>query len=513
VDVSTYVRLYDQQWDDLMESDSESGSPLVDYKQGSIGTTWTISLKAVEARNKNAANLLRLWAFLDNKDVWFGLLHSAVARNKDWPQWLVDVACDEAKFLDAARLLLRYSMIESQESEPGSYIMHPVVHRWTAHIQNSREKREHIPLAVTVVGLSAPARMTKGYWVFGRRLLGHMGSCSYWIQRLRGDDRSMPMAFFLAIHMLGQLYRIHGRLEEAESMYRRALQGQEKTVGLEDRSTLRTVNALGTVYRDQGQLERAEALYTRVLWCKEKLLGPDHSSTLAAVNNLGLLYVDLGRLDQAEALLTRALQGQEKTLGLNDISTLGTVNALGSLCKKQGQLERAGALYTRGLRGTEKILGPDHPSTLKTVHTLGAFFAYQGRVEQAEALFTRALGGREKVLGVHHPSTVNTVISLGDLYLDHGRLEQAEALLTRALGGEGKIFGPDHPSTLHVVYNLGLLYKKQGRLEEAEVMSRRARSGFQKAEGPPDPRREHSLEMLHSPKGTPFSFVQRYESV
>ena len=59
VDTSTYVRLYKQQWDDLMRSDGESGSPLVDYEQGSVGTTWTVSFKAVEARNKNAANLLR----------------------------------------------------------------------------------------------------------------------------------------------------------------------------------------------------------------------------------------------------------------------------------------------------------------------------------------------------------------------------------------------------------------------------------------------------------------------
>ena len=43
-----------------MRYDGESGSPLVDYEQGSVATTWTVSFKAVEARNKNAANLVRL---------------------------------------------------------------------------------------------------------------------------------------------------------------------------------------------------------------------------------------------------------------------------------------------------------------------------------------------------------------------------------------------------------------------------------------------------------------------
>ncbi|SRR6266536_1686633 len=41
LDTTSYVRLYKEQWDDLMRSDGESGSPLVDYEQRSIGTTWT----------------------------------------------------------------------------------------------------------------------------------------------------------------------------------------------------------------------------------------------------------------------------------------------------------------------------------------------------------------------------------------------------------------------------------------------------------------------------------------
>ena len=39
LDTASYVRLYKQQWDDLMGSDGESGSPLVDYEQGSVATT------------------------------------------------------------------------------------------------------------------------------------------------------------------------------------------------------------------------------------------------------------------------------------------------------------------------------------------------------------------------------------------------------------------------------------------------------------------------------------------
>ncbi|KAL1835370.1 hypothetical protein VTJ49DRAFT_6917 [Mycothermus thermophilus] len=126
LDTASYVRLYKQQWDDLMGSDGELGSPLVDYEQGSVATTWTVSFKAIEAKNEDAANLLRLWAFVDNRDLWHGLLQAAADGGEQWPRWLCDVAGNKVQYLNAVRLLLRYSMIESQESMQESYMMHPV---------------------------------------------------------------------------------------------------------------------------------------------------------------------------------------------------------------------------------------------------------------------------------------------------------------------------------------------------------------------------------------------------
>ena len=188
LDTATYVRLYKEQWDDLMSPDRRPELPLVDYEQGSIGTTWTISFRAIEGGNASAAKLLRLWAFLDNKDLWYGLLQQAVSGREDWPGWLRGVASDEVKFLDAARLLLRYSMIETQESLPNSYVMHPVVHRWTSHIQDGGEKMEYVRLAVMVIGSSVPMNTTDAYWTLQRRLLPHAEQCSWWM----GMSRKYP---------------------------------------------------------------------------------------------------------------------------------------------------------------------------------------------------------------------------------------------------------------------------------------------------------------------------------
>jgi tetratricopeptide (TPR) repeat protein len=273
-----------------MRCDGESGSPLVDYEQGSVGTTWTVSFKAVEAKNKNAANLLRLWAFVDSRDLWRGLLQAAADGGEQWPGWLREIAGSEVRYLDAARLLLRYSMIEAGESVRGSYMMHPVVHRWASHIQDGTANRGVLRLAVMAVGSSVPSSTSKDYWVVQRRLLPHAERCSWWIGEIyRGGRRFDDITTIDAMHMLGLLYADQGRLTEAESMYQRALEGYEKALGRDHTSTLSTVNNLGLLYADQGRLTEAESMYRRALSGFQTALGPSHWKSQLVMRNMDSL--------------------------------------------------------------------------------------------------------------------------------------------------------------------------------------------------------------------------------
>jgi tetratricopeptide (TPR) repeat protein len=63
-----------------------------------------------------------------------------------------------------------------------------------------------------------------------------------------------------ACHQLGLLYWNQGKLAEAEQMYQRVLQWEEKALGTEHTSTLNTVNNMGSLYKDQGQLAEAEKM-------------------------------------------------------------------------------------------------------------------------------------------------------------------------------------------------------------------------------------------------------------
>jgi tetratricopeptide (TPR) repeat protein len=432
LDFPSYIRYYRQQWKDLMESHDRFGFPLLDYQERSVWTTWTISFNTIKAKDKTATNLLLLWAFLDNKDLWHGLLRPATVPADHWPEWLQVIAANELKFVEAAKLLQNYSMTERLENLK-SYTTHSVVHRWASYIQDNDQRKEFMRLAVMVVGFSVPEVTTEEYWILQRRLLPHASSCSHWITEFelcrRGEhldkkSTSVKKIYVVldATHWLGYLYANQGKLKEAEEMYQRALKGYEKALGRDHTSTLDTVNNLGNLYSDQGKLEEAEEMYQRALKGYERALGRDHTSTLGTVNNLGGLYRNQGKLEEAEGMYQRALSGKEKALGRDHTSTLSTVNNLGNLYSDQGKLLEAEEMYQRALKGYERALGRDHTSTLGTVNNLGLLYSDQGKLKEAEEMFSRALVGFQTLLGPSHPKCELIIKAIHSLHQSQGNI-------------------------------------------------------------------------------------------
>lgn len=490
-----------------MESHDERHMPLRSYSNGSVATTWMISYTAVRARNEAAANLLLLWAHLDNKSLWHGLLAAASQKSGiaalRTSTWLKEIALSEIEFIKAIQILRNYSLVEEMEDQTG-YATHPVVHQWALHIQDDDQRAALSCVAIITVGLAVPMSDTKKYWETQMRLLPHAEQCEKIIkkvtkdrfekQRLYGQEdeerTEEKRTLLLAVHSLGNLYRDRGKQAKAENMYVQALEGREKTLGAEDTSTLQTVNNLGNLYREQGNLEKAETMHMRALQEYNKALGEEDASTLQTVNNLGALYRDQGKLDKAERMYVQALEGREKTLGAEDTSTLQTVNSLGLLYADQGKLDKAEIMYMRALEGYKNKLGVEHTSTLNILNNLGLLYVDQGKLVEAEKVFVQALEGYEKALGAEHMSTLNTVGNLGLLYADQGKLDKAEDMYIRALKGKETALGRDHTSTLGIVNNFGVLYRRQGKLDKAKEMYHWALEGYKKSLGP-----DHTLTL------------------
>jgi len=153
---SDYLRLYKESWARLMETSPELSS----YEERTLYSTRQISLNSIKQRNPLSADLLRLWAYFDNQDLWFELLRHGDSED---PEWLRELTKDELSFDSAVRVLSNHGLVEvatsSQESlESKGYSIHGCVHSWTIHALNQAWDYDLARLAVKVVGAHVPGK-------------------------------------------------------------------------------------------------------------------------------------------------------------------------------------------------------------------------------------------------------------------------------------------------------------------------------------------------------------------
>ena len=302
-DVTGYVKFYHQTWSALWESNKS----LRDYPNRNILTTWTLSYLEMEKACPNAAQMLQLWSFFDHNDLWYELiaaplLHKNVSE-AELPGWYVQSTGSLTEFTSIIQVLLNYSLAQPHEM-PSAYSVHPVVHKWCYHRILKNKNMIH-RLGLVILGSAIPICIDPNFWVEGRRLSSHCNQLSKHIEGFSDmsyGQKNEEKFVLNSYHKLGHLYYHQDRLQKAEAMYQRALEGHEKARGPDHTSTLRAVDNLGNLYRYQGKLQEAEAMYQRALEGYEKTRGPDHMSTLDTVNNLGNLYCDQGKLQEAEAM-------------------------------------------------------------------------------------------------------------------------------------------------------------------------------------------------------------------
>ena len=462
-----------------------------EYDYRSVYTTWNVSFECVKQKNDDAANMLLLWSYLDNKDIWYSLFNNEqnwnLGRWSTLPQWFERVMGNEVDFRRAVRILLAYSLIEAKE-DSDAFAMHPVVHDWCRETLDAGRRHEFMWLAITVVGFAGPDDTERSYWEIELRLLPHTSRCIALLDNVVKESLQSNDLLDLkkAVWNLGQLFRDQYKLAEAETMYQWALESDKKhSEGEVDQDSdliTRINHSVGCLCLDQGKLDKAEAMFQRTLTGFEKLSGSDTKDTMMAINNLGITYKRQGKLAEAEAMYKRALAWYTDTLGSDRVETVNTVSNLALVYQSQGNLTEAESSLKRALVVRENELGPGHPTTLDTVYNLGTCHRDQKSFMEAEIQFERALSGREKILGPDHTDTLDACFELGMTLSAQEKFVEAEVEFERALSGYKN--NKDYGETKKVAAKLSKIYEKQGRLADAEAMWRPLLAEFEATLGP-----------------------------
>lgn len=232
---------------------------------------------------------------------------------------------------------------------------------------------------------------------------------------------------------VGTIYYNLGNMEGAADQFARALRLWDAQLGPEHPDTLKAVNNLGQSRARQGRKDEAEALYRRALDGRRRVLGDDDPFTLVTMNNLADLCRATGRLDEAEELLSQTLEVQRRIHGDKHKDTITTLGNLATLLMQRERKTEAIAMHREAHDASSATLGADHVMTALTGVRLGVALQKSGRPAEAEPILLAAAGSFDRTLGAESPEAVGARRALARVYRDLSKADQATDELRRAL--------------------------------------------------------------------------------
>jgi tetratricopeptide (TPR) repeat protein len=152
-----------------------------------------------------------------------------------------------------------------------------------------------------------------------------------------------------------------GADEEAQELFRQALDLADGTLGPDDPDVALLLTDLTRLYLKKSAFESAEPLLLRLFEIK-RAKGDDHPEVATVLASLATVRQALGRHESAEQLWRRVLEIRELTLAPNHFAIATALEHLGNACAARGKIPEALAAFQRALSIREKTLGAEHPS-------------------------------------------------------------------------------------------------------------------------------------------------------
>jgi class 3 adenylate cyclase/tetratricopeptide (TPR) repeat protein len=478
-----YLTLYQQRRSAMLNRQS---SLAADY-QYTVASTWSLSFHQIEQERSDAAELLRLCAFLEADAIPEEILTGGATV---FGPILGPIAADPFLLNEAIQMLRRYSLVK-RDPEAKLLNIHRLVQAVLKDSMSEKEQRQWAECVVRAVNAVFPA-VSFDTWSRCERCLSQALASATLIEQF---GFRFPEAARL-LERAGYYVGNRGLYGQGESLLQRALTIYEQTIGPQHPDLARTLHILAILYNHQGKYEQATSLLQQALAIREQALGAEHPDTASTLNELAAPYMKQGKYEQAESLLQRARAIREHTLNSEHPDVAESLNDLALLLVYQGKYTQAEPLYLRALAIRERILEPDHPNLAEVPNNLAWLYNYQGKYEQAELLYLRALAIQEQVLEPTHPYLAVGLNNLAEVYRNQGKYEQAESLCQRALAIQEQVLEPNDPFIAASLNTLAELYRNQGKYEQAEPLYLRSLAIREQVLGPTHARVAQSLANL-----------------
>lgn len=215
-----------------------------------------------------------------------------------------------------------------------------------------------------------------------------------------------------------------GRYEDAERLYRGAIEKLERKHGRDAPAVATGLKNLAFIFHLQGRYADAEPLYVRALAIRKAAFGDNDPQVALVLSQLAEVYQAQRRFDDAERLNKQAVQIFERTRGTESLDAGLGYNNLARLYLAQRRYEEAEVLFLRALRIFEKVRGPIHSDVALACNNLALVYQARGRYADAVAYFTRALA-IFRAPGRDNPEVAVALRNLAALYAEQRQWSKA----------------------------------------------------------------------------------------
>jgi len=157
----------------------------------------------------------------------------------------------------------------------------------------------------------------------------------------------------MSLESLGFILIEESKYEEAEEVYRKALDYRERVYGASHKSVATSLINLGNLYLRQGKLSEAEVMSRRALTLlsgaldKNQLKDDDLFLFLRAARNLALIDVERKRYAEAEKTYKFIIAAIEKLYGERDLSLIEPLEEYAKLLRVMKRPIEAERIETR----------------------------------------------------------------------------------------------------------------------------------------------------------------------
>lgn len=315
------------------------------------------------------------------------------------------------------------------------------------------------------------------------------------LERRRADGEDASPGTISCMNSLAMLLIDRAKFDEAGALCDAALAATMRLTddNDQDREQRETLNALCLNTRASLRMETGDAAgaledLEESLRIRRRIHGERHLDVATCLSNLAALHQSQGRFEDAEVRLQQALSIREERLGDVHPDVATSLNNLAMFHWEQGDYAEAEAGFEKVLAIQKKLLRERHPLVAATLNNLALTMKAMGNVTDAESYYRQAIDVQIEVLGEDHPAVAQTRNNLGILLYARGELESSEKMLRQSLKSRQATFHGDHIEVAKNMNDLAAVIAARGNIEDAEALYHEAIRMMSRAVGEKHPR-------------------------